>query len=75
MEILTFDNATCQLKVYTNDKKIFIIQDFFYEYENKNRLANNFFQNVVELENHIYRDDKNINESIVEELADLYKVK
>ena len=50
------------------------IQDYYYEYEHRDRLPDDFYQNIVELENLIFVND-NRNEAIVEELASLSKVK
>jgi hypothetical protein len=54
-------------------KYICLFDDYYYGFENKSKLPQNFCQKIIELENDFYRLD-DYDDKIVEELAYLYKV-
>ncbi len=57
-----------------NQENFYLLNDFFYEFENKVKLPENFWQSIVELENDLARNFESLDDIKVEELAYLYKV-
>jgi len=53
---------------------ISILDDYYYENIQRNKLPTNFYRDIVELEN-IILINNNREDDLVEELASLYKVK
>lgn len=73
-KIPNLNNYNKLVNLATNDINFYLLDEFYYEYENREKLSTNFFQRIVELENVINRDDQIVASYAYEELAYLYKV-